>query len=224
MLAEVIYGALLGLLAGLAFQRVTVFQIKRRTDESSKVEAVNTPMAIALWALLSAALFGIVFYIESETIVRLQYTLIMSIAISISIVDIDIRKIPNESVLALLIVRTIGIVSDLVEGKGFAEAVLPSLIGLAVAFLIYSVPSMVGVPIGAGDTKYSAAIGFCLGIHGFLEASVIMALALFIYWIYLKITKRGSSKTVTMQGPYLSLGVMVALIFPLEKIVAVFAK
>jgi len=223
-LSEVIYGALLGLLAGLAFQRITVFQVKRRTKESSKIEAINTPMAIALWAVLSAILFAVIFYLHSDTIVRLQYVLIMSIAINISIVDIDIRRIPNESVLALLAVRLVGIVADIVGGQNILEAALPSLLGLAVGFLIYSIPSMVGIPIGAGDTKYSAAIGFCLGIYGFLEASVIMAIALLVYWVYLKVVGKGSAKTVTMQGPYLSLGVMVALIFPYERIIELFVK
>jgi len=223
-LAEVFYGSLLGLLSALAFQRITVFQIERRTKESSKVEAINTPMAIALWMLVSAMLYGIFFYIETETIVRLQYVLIMSIAINISVVDIDIRRIPNESVLALFLVRTIGIIADIVGGQNFLEAALPSFIGLAVGFIIYSVPSMAGVPIGAGDIKYCAAIGFCLGIYGFLEASIIMSIALFTYWIYLKATGKGTAKTVTMQGPYLSLGVMVALIFPYEKIVELLAK
>lgn len=181
-------------------------------------------MAIALWMLVSAILYGIFFYIETETIVRLQYVLIMSIAINISVVDIDIRRIPNESVLALFLVRTIGIIADIVGGQNFLEAALPSFIGLAVGFIIYSVPSMAGVPIGAGDIKYCAAIGFCLGIYGFLEASIIMSIALFIYWIYLKATGKGTAKTVTMQGPYLSLGVMVALIFPYEKIVELLAK
>jgi len=223
-LAEVIYGALLGLLAGLAFQRITVFQIKKRTEESSKVEAVNAPMAIVLWMIVSALLFGIIFYIESESIVRLQSVLIMSIAISISVVDIDIRRIPNESVLALLLVRAIGIIADISDGQNFLEAAIPSFIGMAVGFLIYSIPSMIGVPIGAGDTKYSAAIGFCLGFYGFLEASIIMSIALFVYWVYLKGTGKGTAKTVTMQGPYLSLGVMVTLIFPYERIIELFAK
>ena len=223
-MVDVIYGGMLGLLAGLAFQRITVFQVKRRTNESSKIEAINTTMAIALWMLLSAILFGIIFYIESETIVRLQYVLILSIAISISIVDIDIRRIPNESVLALLLVRTIGIIADIVNGQNFLEAALPSVIGLAVGFLIYSIPMIAGIPIGAGDTKYSAAIGFCLGIYGFLEASIVMAIALMIYWIYLKATGKGTAKTVTMQGPYLSLGVMIALIVPYDKVIGLFVK
>ncbi len=219
-----IYGALLGLIAGFAFQRITVFQVKRRTSESSKLEAINTPAAIALWMLLSAVLFGIIFCIETETIVRLQYVLILSIAINISVVDIDIRRIPNESVLALLLVRMIGIVADLVNGLNIMEAVVPSFIGLAVGFLVYSIPTIVGIPIGAGDTKYSTAIGFCLGIYGYLEASIIMAIGLMVYWMYLKVTHKGTAKTVTMQGPYLSLGVMVALIFPYERIIELLAK
>ena len=60
---EIIYGAALGLLAGIAFQRISVFQVSKRSDDSAKVEAINNQVVIALWMLTSAALFALVFCI-----------------------------------------------------------------------------------------------------------------------------------------------------------------
>ena len=73
---------------------------------------------------------------------------------------------------------------------------------------------LIGIPIGTGDVKYSAAIGYCLGAFGYLQAALIMAAGLLIYLIYLVATKKGSLKTAVPMGPYLSLGVIVTALYP----------
>lgn len=214
-MVETIYGGALGTLTALAFNRIAIFQIKRRTQESSKIEAVKNIALIVTWVLLSGVLFAVTFLRYSETAVRLEAVAYISIAISIGIVDLDIKKIPNSSVLALLIIRTAAIVYAIATGTPVKEALIPSLIGLAAGFILYQLPMLIGIPIGAGDVKYSAAIGYCLGAFGYLQAALIMAVALLIYLVYLVVTKKGSLKTSVPMGPYLSLGAVVTVLFPL---------
>ena len=98
-MTDIIYGGALGLLAALAFNRIAIFQIKQRTDESSKIEAVKNTATIVVWVLLSGILFAAIYAIIKDTAARLEAMAYISIAISIGIVDLDIKKIPLPEVL-----------------------------------------------------------------------------------------------------------------------------
>ena len=212
---EIVYGGMLGILAALAFNRIAIFQIKRRTDENTKIEAVKNTAVIVAWVLLSGILFAAAFAIFKDTAARLEAIACISIAISIGVVDLDIKKIPNSSVLALMIIRTSALIYATATGVPVKQTVIPSLIGLAAGFILYQLPTLVGIPIGTGDVKYSTAIGYCLGAFGYLQAALIMAAGLIVYLIYLAATKKGSLKTAVPMGPYLSLGVIVTVLFPI---------
>ncbi len=212
---EIVYGGLLGILAALAFNRIAIFQIKRRTDENAKIEAVGNMAVIVAWVLLSGILFAVAFAVFKDTATRLEAIAYISIAISIGVVDLDIKKIPNSSVLSLLIIRTAAIVYAMANGVPVKQCLIPSLIGLAAGFILYQLPMLIGIPIGTGDVKYSAAIGYCLGAFGYLQAALIMAAGLIVYLVYLVATKKGSLKTAVPMGPYLSLGVVVTVLLPI---------
>lgn len=212
---EIVYGGLLGILAALAFNRIAIFQIKRRTDENAKIEAVGNMAVIVAWVLLSGILFAVAFAIFKDTATRLEAMAYISIAISIGVVDLDIKKIPNSSVLSLLIIRTAAIVYAIATGVPVKQCLIPSLIGLAAGFILYQLPMLIGIPIGTGDVKYSAAIGYCLGAFGYLQAALIMAAGLIVYLVYLVATKKGSLKTAVPMGPYLSLGVVITVLLPM---------
>lgn len=211
---DIVYGGMLGVLAALAFNRISIFQVKRRTDENAKLEAISTPAAVAVWVILSGILFAAAFAMFKSTAQRLEVIAYISIAVSIGIVDLDIKKIPNSSVLALMIIRTASIIWSAVSGVPIKQTLIPSLIGLAAGFILYQLPTLIGIPIGTGDVKYSAAIGYCLGAFGYLQAALIMAAGLVVYLIYLIATKKGSLKTAVPMGPCLSLGVVVTALFP----------
>ena len=214
-MTEMIYGGALGILAALAFNRISLFQIKRRTQENAKIEAVKNTALIVIWAILSGVLFAVTFARFKETAVRLESISYISVAISIGVVDLDIKKIPNSSVLALLLIRTAALIYAIATGVPLKECLIPSLVGLAAGFILYQLPMFFGIPIGTGDVKYSSAIGFCLGAFGYLQAALIMAAGLVVYLIYLVVTKKGSLKTAVPMGPYLSLGVVVTVLFPM---------
>ena len=66
-MVETIYGGALGTLAALAFNRIAIFQIKRRTQETSKIEAVKNIALIVTWGLISGVLFAVTFLRYSAT-------------------------------------------------------------------------------------------------------------------------------------------------------------
>lgn len=187
---EMLYGGAIGLVSGLAFNRIAAFQVKQRTEDSKSREAVDNVALAVVTALVSGILFALIFKLCDNTAKRIEFAAYISIAISIGVVDLGIKKIPNLSVLALLIVRTAAIIFELINGASVKGAIFPSVIGLAAAFILYQLPMLIGIPIGVGDVKFASAIGYCLGVFGFLQAAIIMAVGLALLPIYLMATKK----------------------------------
>lgn len=213
---DIVYGGVLGIPAALAFNRIALFQIEKRTKETAKTEAVRNTVLIAAWTVLSCALFAVAFAVIKDTALRIEAVAYISVALSIAVVDLDIKKIPNSSVLALLIIRTAALVYAIAaKGTPLKECLIPSLVGLAGGFILYQLPMFFGIPIGTGDVKYSAAIGYCLGAFGYLQAALIMAAGLLIFLVYLTVTKKGTRKTAVPMGPFLSLGAVATVLFPM---------
>lgn len=140
----------------------------------------------------------------------IELAVVLMILACLSTVDGLIRKIPNELLAALLVFRLVLIIVD-----GDVGSFKTALIGLVAGFMLFQVPSMLGISIGWGDVKYAGAAGFYLGLAGLFQAILIMAIGMGLYGIYLKITKKGNLKTRVPMGPYLSLGMMLAILFPI---------
>ena len=155
------------------------------------------------WALIAAAN-------QAAGMVRLiQLVCVFEIMLCLSAVDLVTRRIPNELLIALLLVFILGEVAE-----GTAKGLTGKLSGAFIAAAVFLLPSKMGMHIGWGDIKYATVIGLGLGLAGFLQVTAVMALALGAYAAYLYLSRRGTLKSFAAVGPYLSLGVMSTLVFP----------
>ena len=144
-----------------------------------------------------------------NTLGIIELMLVFCILACLSSVDNLIRKIPNELLAALLSLRIILLVTGGKTGS-FGAA----LVGLAAGFMLFQLPAFLGISIGWGDVKLAAAAGFYLGLAGLFQAIAIMALVLGVYAIYLKLSAQGNLKTKVPMGPSFSLGILLAVVFP----------
>lgn len=128
--------------------------------------------------------------------------------IIITFIDIDHKLIPNRIVIAML---SIGLIYELVVRP---VSLLDALIGFfaaSVPLLIIAFLSKGG--IGGGDIKLMAVVGIFLGWKGVLLALFIGAVTGAIIGIIGMILKKKKRKDVIPFGPFLCLGILVAIIY-----------
>jgi leader peptidase (prepilin peptidase)/N-methyltransferase len=127
--------------------------------------------------------------------------LLLSIGMILALIDISIKKIPNELVLMTIIVGG----AFIIAGQPLTSIGM-NLFGLVIGFIIFLLPAMLGKGAGWGDVKYAAAIGFCLGGYGILTAILIMTFFLMIFTAYLIIRGKGNLKSKVALGPFMAAG------------------
>ena len=123
-------------------------------------------------------------------------------------IDAKHRVIPNELVLAILILAAV---------FGFTGAITfniwLSLLGLTACFVIFILPSFFGKQVGAGDIKLASAMGFALGLTGGLSAVAGMGTLVLLYvLIDRRMPLPQQLKTMIPMGPFLALSLVVVSI------------
>ena len=213
-LYKVIIFIVYGIVLGVITVPLSKYLAKSRTEDPGEIAPLNKTsirvLSVILGLLASA---GIAF--TSKDLSLLIRNLILLIPIfSISFVDALVRKIPNPLLLTMLCVDAVYITYYSVANKT-AELLPKVFIGVFLGMVVSFIPSLLKIPMGAGDIKYTAVIGFTIYASGYFQAMILMALLVALFYVYLKITKKGGMKTQVPMGPFLSIGVVVTMCFPL---------
>jgi prepilin signal peptidase PulO-like enzyme (type II secretory pathway) len=207
---DLIIAILAGAIAGISMKFLTHRLIQKRTGQPAEGLLINRRWSWIIWLMAGALGCGVISLMTADLISSLEFMAVYLVLISLSVVDGKIRKIPNELLLALLLIRMGAFIlqKDL---TGF----LPALVGMFFGYFLFLVPAQFGISIGWGDIKLAAVAGFFLGILGLFQAVMIMAAVMGIYGLVLIITRRGNLKTKVAMGPPLSLGLLVSMILPI---------
>lgn len=210
---RLILSILFGGLVGECMRRLSIKLINNRSEEVLQTPLLISRWSPIVWMLVGAAGCSIISVLVAELVCSVGFMVIFMALLCISAVDKCIRKIPNELLIVLLVFKvvTIAINADY-------NGLVSSIIGFVAGLFLFMIPSQVGIGIGWGDVKFAAVIGFCVGWIGMFEAVAVMAVAMGIYSLYLLITRKGTLKTKVAMGPPLSLGMVIALLFPLAEI------
>lgn len=136
---------------------------------------------------------------------------------SISTVDALIRKIPNPLLITMLVIQVIYLAYYSIANHT-TSLLISAGFGLFFGLLVCTLPSLLKIPMGNGDIKYSAVIGACLYIVCYIEAMVVMAILVLIYYLILKAKKTGDLKTQVPMGPFLSIGTVISMCFQMSSL------
>ena len=222
MIAKIIIFAIYGLFLGIVTIPLSKKLTLSRTEDPGVVAPLNKPpLRIAAILLGLAAVAGIVFT-SGDFYLMVKYLLLLVPIFSIAFVDALVRKIPNPLLLSMLIVDIVFVVIECTRAEDNDEIlgiIFKLIVGFFFGFLVCTLPSLLKIPMGAGDIKYSAVIGATLYMTGYFQAMILMALLVAVFYIILKVTKKGNIKTQIPMGPFLSIGTVVTMCFPITRIV-----
>ncbi|HWR24429.1 MAG TPA: prepilin peptidase [Feifaniaceae bacterium] len=204
--------ALIGALLAIPTRALATKLVRDRQGEPCESRVLSGTYSAEAWVFVCALGWALIAAAnQTAGVVRLiQFVCVFEILLCLSAVDLVTRRIPNELLAALLLVFIAG---EAAGGSG-VQGLKSKLLGALVAAVVFVLPSKAGMDIGWGDIKYATVIGLGLGIVGFLQVTAVMALALGAYAVYLYASRRGTVKSFAAIGPYLSLGVMSTLVFP----------
>lgn len=191
----------MGLAVGLFIHSLSIFFITKRSGSLENNILLNAKYSAQGFAVLNGAVWlGSVLGFGLNPL-TLEFLIMFSICLALSVVDISIRKIPNEILLLMLITS----LTFLVVNNGFGN-ISDRLIGLVAGVVVFLLPTIVGKGAGAGDIKLAGVVGFCLGLHDMLGAYIFMLIPLLIYTAYVYIAKKGSVKSKVALGAFMSVG------------------
>ncbi len=204
--------ALIGALLAIPTRALAKKLVRDRQGEPCESRVLSGTYSAEAWVFVCALSWALIAAAnQTAGAVRLiQFACVFEIMLCLSAVDLVTRRIPNELLVALLLVFILGEVA----GGSAAQELTGKLLGALIAAVVFMLPSKMGMNIGWGDIKYATVIGLGLGFAGFLQVTAVMALALGAYAVYLYLSRRGTIKSFAAVGPYLSLGVMSTLVFP----------
>jgi leader peptidase (prepilin peptidase)/N-methyltransferase len=155
--------------------------------------------------LVTGVLYSLLYCRFGIGFLFLKYILLFSILIVICFIDIEKQNIPDEMVVAGLLV---GIIFSFLDRQNFWNYFYGALIGSGILLLIV-ILSKGGM--GGGDVKLMAEIGFFLG----WQNTILTLFSSFIlggmFAFVLLITRKKSMKDSLAFAPFLGIGALVAV-------------
>jgi len=199
VLLPVIYGAALGAVLAVPARLLYGFLLKQR-GIAPEIERKHFWMLLAGLALIG----GVIGWRAGVTFRGLYLMLLLFVAGLAFLIDAKHRIIPNELVLAILVLAAVFGLTGAIRFQ-----IWDSLLGLAVCFVIFFLPGLFGKQVGAGDVKLAAAMGFALGLMGSLYAIACMGALVLLYAVLdqsMPLPER--FKKMIPMGPFLALALV----------------
>lgn len=128
-----------------------------------------------LFGIGNMIMYSFAMILTGDYVLAMSASILISLAVIITAVDIKIRLIPNELVLVLLLM---GVVYRLnLEG---VSGIIPSLAGALIMVFLFGLSGKIAGfnKVGAGDLKLAFAIGIVCASTNIVPALMVMAVTL----------------------------------------------
>ncbi len=176
--------------------------LRGRCRKCKKRISIQYPLIEAL----NGVLYMVVFYYYGLSVDSLLYCLLFSALLALSVIDFRTYEIPVGFNYFIL---TLGLIRVVTDFQNWANYVIGFFAVSAFLFLIVWISG--GRAMGGGDVKLMATCGFLIGWKLIILAFVLgCILGSVIHVIRMKVSKEGH---VLAMGPYLSMGVALAVLY-----------
>ena len=208
LLMNIVFGTVGGVLSAL-ITRYWILSLEKRRGMNAAGKKERT-VYLGIIFLLG---FAIGFFSGSWSSLLISAAFLAMCATAAAM-DLRFRIIPNETVLANLLLK---LLSGLAELAGLPVpvpfAIGQSLLGLLACFLIFTLPGFFGKNVGAGDVKLASAFGFFLGLRMAMIGIVLMGLAVIAYTLMQKrLPLLAVLKQTVPMAPFIAAGMFLVLV------------
>ena len=176
----------------------------------TKARILYLASSLVACALL-ICLFRIVY--KTSTINQVRLMGLVCLLFPIAAIDFRKQKIPNQLLIAGLILRTTVLAIEyLFDYKSAWAMTKDCLIGALIIGVFFLVLLLIFKnSIGMGDVKLFALIGFYQGLWGAINSVFFSLLASFVIAIVLLLTKKKTRKDTISFGPTILIGTVIAI-------------
>ncbi|MGB4440576.1 MAG: prepilin peptidase [Sedimentibacter sp.] len=163
-------------------------------------------MQYPLIELLNGVLYAFVALKYGFSLTSVLYCFTISLLITISIIDIKHKIIPDGLNITGVIIGIIFIISD-------NPILFDRLIGLGIGLVLFFSIAMVTNAMGGGDIKLMAVLGLIFGVKGVLFITLFSFVTGAVISLILLATKVKSRKDEIPFGPFISLSALTYIFF-----------
>jgi leader peptidase (prepilin peptidase)/N-methyltransferase len=165
--------------------------------------------------LATAALFALVAWRLGSTWALPAYLYLAATAVALTMIDIDVRRLPNSIVLPSYVVAALLLLLP-AAATGDWNAYLRALLGAAALFVGYfALAFAYPAGMGFGDVKLAGVLGLYLGWLGWGELAVGAFLGFLlggVWGIALLVTRRAGRKSAIPFGPFMLGGALLGVL------------
>ena len=200
-------------LAAVGFGVLSLSWVRQLQRERGK-EYILSRKAERILCISMAVPGGALGAMTEGAVVPLCGLLLLFLCQTVAVTDWTCRIIPNQTVLAIIVLKLLGGIPTLLGIPGFLPFSLgQSLLGLAVCFAVFSLPGLFGKRVGAGDVKLAAAMGFFLGLTGSLLGIMVMGLTVVGYsLLQRRVPVPAMMRTEIPMGPFITGGLFLSFL------------
>jgi leader peptidase (prepilin peptidase)/N-methyltransferase len=164
--------------------------------------------------LATAALFGLTAWRLGPVWELPAYLYLAAVAVALTLIDVDVRRLPNAIVLPSYVVGAALLLVPAVAA-GQWDAYLRALLGAVVLFALYfALAFAYPAGMGFGDVKLAGVLGLYLGWLGWGELAVGAFFGFLLggaWGVALLVAKRASRKSAIPFGPFMLGGALLAV-------------
>ena len=189
-------------------QSITIYKCRMKDIELPAAPIYTSIYIKVGLCVLNGAVWGFSSMLTEQLPSTVLISFLFTTAVLIAIIDIRIRIVPNEILLAMVVA---GIAFQATQ-FGLTAILVSALCMIGMMAFFTFVAGVVGFDkVGAGDVKLAGAMGLALGYPNTITALIIMCAGFAIFSVVGIATRKLTMKSMLPFAPFMMVGMVVAL-------------